>query len=408
MSMSAGGRNDRISTAGMRRASLAAFLGLFVLLTALLVLLSGPPDVGAAGNDLRKAKLSQKGRMLVVQVNSADRFALSRLVRQPDFDRPISRYLCLELRRRGERRDSRICIGGRRDARTVAGFARITPAGQALKARTVPVKVKGSSAAGLTISFVPGRVNLKPGRYAWRVRFSNGDCIDQPTRCRSSFPQSGLSSYRLRPVQVVGCTGGDGQVVRHGPRGRKLVALTFDDGPSSYTPDILRILRKKKARATFFMLGDQVAADPGTARRVLAAGHEIGNHSADHALLPGYSNLKRANRQIREATGFKPCLFRPPYGALSSSVVQSAKDLGMKSVIWDIDTVDWSTPGSGAIRSRASAAGNGSIVLMHDGGGPRSQTVDALPGAIDNLRSRGYRFVTVTRLLGNRFTYRPR
>jgi peptidoglycan/xylan/chitin deacetylase (PgdA/CDA1 family) len=80
----------------------------------------------------------------------------------------------------------------------------------------------------------------------------------------------------------------------------------------------------------------------------------------------------------------------------------------MKNVLWNIDTVDWSTPGTGAIIARASAAGAGSIVLMHDGGGPRGQTVAALPQIISNLRSRGLRLVTVTKLLGNRFFYRPR
>lgn len=406
--MSEAGKNGIAPHPGSRRLYLTVFLGLFVLLTSLLVFLGGPSSVGAAGNDLRNAKISQKGRMLVVQINSADRFAIRRLAREPDVERPLARYLCLEMRRRGERRTSRICFGGRRESRKFAGFARITPGGEAIKPGTVPVRIKGTSESGLTISFVPGRANLVPGRYAWRVRFSNGDCIDEPRSCRSYYPQSGLSRYRVRPVEVVGCTGGNGQVVRNGPRGRKLVALTFDDGPSSYTPDILRILRKKRAKATFFMLGDLVAGDPAATRRVLAAGHEIANHSSDHALLPGYSNLKRANRQIRRATGFKPCLFRPPYGAINSSVQQSAGELGMKSVLWDIDTSDWSTPGSGAIGSRIRSARSGSIVLMHDGGGPRSQTVDALPGAIDSLRSRGYRFVTVTRLLGNRFLYRPR
>jgi peptidoglycan/xylan/chitin deacetylase (PgdA/CDA1 family) len=80
----------------------------------------------------------------------------------------------------------------------------------------------------------------------------------------------------------------------------------------------------------------------------------------------------------------------------------------MKSVLWDVDTVDWSRPGTGAIRSRAGNAGRGSIVLMHDGGGSRSQTVAALPGIISNLRARGYRLVTVSSLLGNRFIYQPR
>jgi len=407
MSMRRADNTAFTETAGSRGLSLAAFLGLFVLLTALLALLSGPPSVGAAGNDLRKVKISQKGRVLVVQINSGGGFAISRLARQPEVERPLARYLCLELRRRGDSRTSRICLGGKRDYRRKAGFARITPQGGVLKPRTIPVKVKGSSTA-LTVSMVPGRANLVPGNYSWRVVFASGDCLDSPRSCRSSYPRNGLSTYRVRPVQVVGCTGGNGQVVRNGPRGRKLVALTFDDGPSGYTPDILRILREKKAKATFFMLGSAVAADPAAARRVLAAGHEIGNHSSTHPMLPGYGNIAGATRTIREATGFKPCLFRPPYGALNSSVEQSAEDLGMKSVLWDVDTSDWSTPGSGAIRSSVSSARSGSIVLLHDGGGPRSQTVDALPGAIENLRNRGFTFVTVTRLLGNRFLYRPR
>ena len=139
------------------------------------------------------------------------------------------------------------------------------------------------------------------------------------------------------------------------------------------------------------------------------AGHEIANHSSTHPLLPGYSDIRRASSTIRRVTGFKPCLFRPPYGALNASVVSSAKNLGMKSVLWDVDTSDWRTPGHAARSALGSAApGPGSIVLMHDGGGSRSQTVAALAGAIHDLRSRGYGFTTVTKLLGNRFIYRPR
>jgi peptidoglycan/xylan/chitin deacetylase (PgdA/CDA1 family) len=408
MSMSEPGSKQSSAPSSPRGLSLAIFLGLLVLLITLLSLLSGPSQVDASGAGLRQATIDQKGRMLVMKVRSGRNFALRRLARQPDFSQPAARYLCFELRRSGEERSSRVCLGGRGGARRQAGIARLTSKGKVLKPATIPVKVKGSSTRGLKLSFPPGRAGLVPGKYSWRVRYSDGGCLDNPRSCRSSFPRSGNLRYRLRPVAVVGCTGGNGAVVNRGPRGKRRVALTFDDGPSSYTPRILRILRRKKVAATFFMLGDQVAADPAGARRVLAAGHEIGNHSSDHALLPGYSNLKRANRQIRRATGFKPCLFRPPYGALSSSVKQSARELGMKSIIWDIDTSDWSTPGSGAIRSRISNAGPGSIVLMHDGGGPRSQTVDALPGAIHDLRSRGFSFVTVSRLLGSRLIFRPR
>jgi peptidoglycan/xylan/chitin deacetylase (PgdA/CDA1 family) len=391
-----------------RGLSVATFLGLLVLLVSLLSLLSGPAPVDASAPKLSQATISQQGRMLVLRVRSDQKFALRNLSRQPDLSRPLARYLCFELRRSGEERSSRICLGGKGDSRHQAGFARLTGQGRALRPESIRVKVKGSSTRGLTLVFPPGRAGLLPGSYSWRVRFSNGDCVQRPRSCRSSFPGSGNSRYRLRPIAVVGCTGGDGSVVNRGPRGARLVALTFDDGPSSYTPAILRILREKRVPATFFMLGDQVAADPAGARRVLASGHEIGNHSSDHALLPGFSNLKKADRQIRRATGFEPCLFRPPYGALDPSVKQSARDLGMTSIIWDIDTSDWSTPGSGSIRARIREAGPGSIVLMHDGGGPRDQTVDALPGAIHDLRSRGFSFVTVSRLLGSRFIFRPR
>ncbi len=282
----------------------------------------------------------------------AAEFAISKLERQPDFSRPRARFLCLEMRRRGDSRISRICIGGKRDSRGAAGFARITPAGKPVKQQTIPVKVSGTSASGLTLSFVPGRAHVVPGKYGWRVLFSTGTCDEVPGDCRSSYPRKGFARYRVRPVEIVGCTGGNGQVVRSGPGGKKLVALTFDDGPSVYTPQVMDVLRRKKVKATFFMLGDMVSRDPSTARRVLAAGHEVANHSSSHPLLPGYADISRASRTIRRATGFRPCLFRPPYGALNSSVVASVRNLGMKSVLWDVDTSDWSRPGTGTIRSR--------------------------------------------------------
>ncbi len=390
-----------------RESCLVIFFMIFTALT-LVALLASPPETGAAGGDLRKATVTQKGRTVVFDVRPGRTFNIAKLERQPDFSRPKASYLCVEMRRRGARSLSRVCVGGKNATRRAAGFARLIPSGKAVKKSTIPVSVRGTSATGLTVAFVPGRAHVLPGRYSWRVLFSTGTCKSGTDDCRSSYPRKGFAGYRVRPVKLVGCTGGNGQVVSRGPSGRKMVALTFDDGPSSYTPQVLDVLARKKVKATFFMLGQQVAADPSAARRVLARGHEIANHSYSHPLLPGYSELSSTTSVIRSATGFKPCLFRPPYGAINSSVAASAGSLGMKSVLWNVDTVDWSTPGTGAIISRASSAGPGSIVLMHDGGGPRGQTVAALPGIIHNLRSRGYRFATVTKLLGNRFIYRPR
>jgi peptidoglycan/xylan/chitin deacetylase (PgdA/CDA1 family) len=152
---------------------------------------------------------------------------------------------------------------------------------------------------------------------------------------------------------VVGCTGGNGQFVTHGPRGGKRVALTFDDGPSDYTPQVLHVLKRLKVRATFFELGQQVVRYPSYARRVLALGHEIGNHSYNHDLLPSGSNIRHASRAIIQATHFRPCLFRPPYGAVSSSLKSSARQNGMKVINWDVDTTDWKLPGPCTMRDPA-------------------------------------------------------
>jgi peptidoglycan/xylan/chitin deacetylase (PgdA/CDA1 family) len=389
---------------------LTALAGFALLLSAVsaLALLAAPEPTTAAGSDLRKATVEQRGRAIVFEINPSRGFSLGSLERQPDLARDRARYLCVEMRRRGDRRLSRVCVGGVRETRRFAGFARVRPNGTRLRQGTIPVSVRGTSTTGLTLSFVPGLARVVAGSYSWRVVFSDGRCEADPASCRSSYPRSGFVRYRVRPVAIAGCSGGNGQVVRDaGPRGR-MVALTFDDGPSAYTSRILSILREKKARATFFMLGDMVSADPSLARRVLAAGHEIGNHSSSHGMLPGHADIRAAGSTIRRATGFKPCLFRPPYGALNSTVVRDVSRLRMKSVLWNVDTRDWSLPGTGTIVAEASAARAGSIVLMHDGGGPRGQTVAALPQIIRDLRSRGLRLVTVTRLLGNRFFYRPR
>ena len=124
---------------------------------------------------------------------------------------------------------------------------------------------------------------------------------------------------------VVGCTGGGGAPVTHGPRSRPVVALTFDDGPSAaYTPQILSILNRLHASATFFEEGRHVAGNEALMRQILASGDEIGNHSFDHPRYPGYGELASTNSRIREATGFTPCLFRPPYGLIDANVESAA------------------------------------------------------------------------------------
>ncbi|MCC6755140.1 MAG: polysaccharide deacetylase family protein [Solirubrobacterales bacterium] len=375
---------------------------------------SGIAD-GAGQRPVQRASLMQAGKSLIVQIRTSREVNMGKLDRRPDFASESRRYLCLEMDRRGSKGITRICLGGPTRTYRVLGVSRTTPKGWVKSSKLVRARVKKATDHKIVATFDPRDAGLAPGGYAWRIADRAGGCPKTgPLEttvledCLTYFPPLHRAVYRLRPLRVVGCSGGNGEFVTHGPRSRRRVALTFDDGPSDYTPDVLRILKRKHARATFFMLGQQVASYPSFARRVLALGHEIGNHSYDHDLLPGGSNIRRATRRIRQVTGFRPCLFRPPYGAVSSSLKQSVRQDRMKVVNWDVDTTDWKLPGSAAIRSTiVNQARPGSIVLMHDGGGPRGGTVDALAGAISGLRHRGFRLVTVSQLLGNRMIYRP-
>ncbi len=385
-------------------------IGLASLLLLVPVWLIASPAAGAGQPTVKVAKVSQAGRSLIVQIRTVRRIALKKLNRQPDFTAPGARYLCFEIGRAGHGVISRICLGGKEDSHHKLGVSRTSKAGKVYSTDTIPARVKRVARRKLVATFRPGAARLVPGPYRWRVALAEGVCdqTEPGSGCVTTFPEKHRLAYRVLEVRAAGCTGGNGQVVLHGPRSRKRVALTFDDGPGPYTPQVLRTLRRFKVKATFFMLGMQVNLYPSYARSVARAGHEIANHSSVHALLPGYSDIRSATHAIKRRTGFRTCLFRPPYGAMSSSLKSSVRRAKMKSVIWDVDTNDWKQPGSGSIQAAITGGVKpGSIVLMHDAGGPRSQTVAALPGAIRNLRKRGYRFVTVSRLLGNRVIYRP-
>jgi peptidoglycan/xylan/chitin deacetylase (PgdA/CDA1 family) len=227
-------------------------------------------------------------------------------------------------------------------------------------------------------------------------------------RCEATLPPSGARLFRLRPVRVIGCTCGSDGLVTNGPRDHPVVALTFDDGPSTYTEAFADVLSEKHVEGTFFEIGQEIAGREATMRRLLGDGDEIGNHTTHHQAYPGYADLVTTSDLIESATHFRPCLFRPPDGAVDAAVIDSAARAGMTTVTWDVDPTDWANPGSDAVYSRVvDAARPGSIILMHDGGGTRTDTLTALPRIIDTLRRRGYRFATVTELLGHRLIYRP-
>jgi peptidoglycan/xylan/chitin deacetylase (PgdA/CDA1 family) len=383
-------------------AALRKILCVAVLTASVALLL---PAVALAGAQrLQHADLLQAGQDLVLTVRTAEPVALSQLEPHPDPRRAAARYLCFELSA-SPAPPARLCLGGRKAHRRV-GLERIGPGGRPQQELTVPAKVKRPQRDKLVVSLVPGEAKLSAGRYRWRAVRSSG--CEPRSQCREAWPAEGTKAFRLRPVRAVGCTGGSTGFVTNGPRDRKVVALTFDDGPSDYTDDFLAVLHEKDVRATFFEVGQVMPGREEVMREILAQGSELADHTMDHVELPGYSQIAGAAARIRAYTHFQTCLFRPPGGAVDAGVVATAGSLGMRTINWDVDPRDWSLPGIGAIY--ANIVGHvrpGSIVLMHDGGGPRSETLAALPQIIDTLRGRGYRFTTVTELLGGRILYRP-
>jgi peptidoglycan/xylan/chitin deacetylase (PgdA/CDA1 family) len=187
---------------------------------------------------------------------------------------------------------------------------------------------------------------------------------------------------------------------------KKAVALTFDDGPSEYTPKILSILRSNGVAGTFFNVGGMIKTFGPNSDQALQAGNAVGDHTWTHPQLPSMGIGDQASEIDRTASALvgigipQPRLFRPPYGAYDANTLALMKKNKMLLVLWDIDSLDWTKPGSDAIFNNVmNGVTNGSIILMHDGGGDRSETVAALPRIIAALRKRGFAMVTVPRLL---------
>lgn len=186
----------------------------------------------------------------------------------------------------------------------------------------------------------------------------------------------------------------------------RLIALTFDDGPSPYTDALLAELQRLRVPATFFVVGYQLPDFAPQLQRELAAGLPVGDHTEAHANLAHLTAADQRLQVVEDAQkivsygGRYPRLFRPPYGSYNETTHAVLHRLRMLSILWSIDSEDYTKPGAAAIvRNVVTKARPGSIVLMHDGGGDRSETVAAIAPIVRALRRQGYRFVTVPRLL---------
>src|SRR5438093_8816865 len=183
------------------------------------------------------------------------------------------------------------------------------------------------------------------------------------------------------------------------------IAMTFDDGPSAtLTPKLLDLVAAHHIKATFFVIGENVAEHPEIVARAAREGHEIGNHSWSHPNFGKLSDdnvrsqLRRTDDAIRSATGNRPTLLRPPYGSITAREKRWIYDeFGYRIILWDVDPYDWKRPGPAVVRNRIlKETQPGSIVLSHD---IHPGTIEAMPSTLDALEAKGFKFVTVSELL---------
>ncbi|HHV77188.1 MAG TPA: polysaccharide deacetylase family protein [Syntrophothermus lipocalidus] len=210
------------------------------------------------------------------------------------------------------------------------------------------------------------------------------------------FWESSLNAYKLE------------EPIYQGQTGQKVIALTFNvDWGEEYVPDLLKILEQNGVKATFFLTGRWAEEFPELVKNMKKHGHCLGNHGYKHLHLNNLSpeqvkeEITRAEKVIQTITGERPYLFAPPYGEFNTSVQKVAAELGYKIVMWSLDTVDWQRPEASTIVNRVvPRIHNDAIILMH----PTQPTVEALPSILKQLKEEGYRFATVSEIVGNTAT----
>ena len=274
-----------------------------------------------------------------------------------------------------------------------------------MKRRKILTLSSGTLIALPACSSKKGDEGSKVGKHgASSSRFGN-----QPVRlgANTQYRPPAYVNKGLRNPNMNLPTQFSGKSVTHsrGLSNQPYVAMTFDDGPHpKNTPRLLDILRTRNIKATFYVIGSNVDRYPHIVRRIVAEGHEIGNHTYTHRKLTTLSNselrreMRRTEDAIVRAAAVKPRTMRPPYGALlqrQRSLVFS--DFTYPTIMWSVDPNDWKRPGPSVVRSRIlRGAHNGAIILAHDLHAP---TIDAMPGTFDDLLSKGYQFITVSQLL---------
>lgn len=270
-----------------------------------------------------------------------------------------------------------------------------------VRRRLIAVTVIGVVLAALVVGVMSdARGSVKHARAGALTPRASGPVSLLSRRSRVTGPSSVAELHVIEHVLAYTSYIAVGQ-----PR-RREVALTFDDGPGPFTPRILAVLRRRHVKATFFEIGRQVSLYPRLTRQLARAGMVIGDHTETHPPMAQLSiaaqaaELDQASRAIHAAGAPRPLLFRPPYGSFDSTTLALLHARSMLMALWSVDTSDYARPGVPRITYVAlSGAKPGAIILFHDGGGDRAQTLAALPRIIEKLKARGYRLVTIPQLL---------
>lgn len=384
-------------------AAAASLVALGVLSTASLALTA--PAV------VRSASLRQHGRSLRWTVTLEGVLSSRAMSRQ-------HRSLCLLLEReRSAAVFAKLCVAP--PGRKQGGARLMLSSVSGTNAKPIDATVKRPSPSTLEARFLPASVGVGYRSLRWQVQsgVEPPACAATEVEACAILLPSRPKLLRMHTPKLVGCVASGRSLVLEGPSSRREIALTFDDGPWNDPPtaDFVKLLASYHVPATFFEVGEEIGAfDPRGAieREMLADGDMIGDHTWSHPDMTGLSAAQQrsqilsASQAIRARTGFTPCLWRPPYGDTSGQLESLARSLGFLTILWNIDPRDWTLPGSGAIAGNVIGnARNGAIADMHFGGGPRWQTLSALRAIIPTLRKRGYRFVTLTKMLGLRLIY---
>lgn len=263
----------------------------------------------------------------------------------------------------------------------LAGFALI-----------VGVLVGAGSSGGGAIAH---RLVAPPTSYLGRIRTLAG-----------SGPESFAVAEQGAENQAINRTLSYTPYVRTAGSQHREIALTFDDGPGPYTPDIVRQLERLHAPATFFEVGVEERYFHAATASIVARGYPIGDHTETHAPMSQLTRKLQQRELLQETAAVGdygapfPRMFRPPYGLWNATTLSLLKKYRMLMILWSVDTADYQVPGRDVIVDRALAGAKpGAIILLHDAGGNRSQTLAALPQIVKGLRARGYKLVTIPKLL---------